>query len=155
MIDCKDGIWCGTQEPCTTYIVSNKRWTLAAFEGNHTIIKQPCLVPDYSCRRLSFFLFFFLHWLSSPFFFSLPPIRNSDPGSHSRLISPPPTTVRALHFYRQMISALSSVVDSRRIVFTLPTLGALSSSSFCCIFANQFEMSPRQDSNSRANTYYW
>ena len=30
--------------------------------------------------------------------------------------SPLPTTVRALHFYREKISALSSLVDSRRIV---------------------------------------
>ena len=27
----------------------------------------------------------------------LPPSRNSDPGSHNRLVSPPPTTIRALH----------------------------------------------------------
>ena len=34
--------------------------------------------------------------------------------------SPPlPTTVRALHFYREKISALSSLVDSRRIVLAL------------------------------------
>ena len=33
--------------------------------------------------------------------FSLPPNRSSDPGLHSRLISPLPTTVRALHFYRE------------------------------------------------------
>ena len=33
--------------------------------------------------------------------------------------SPPlPTAVRALHFYREKISALSSLVDSRRIVLT-------------------------------------
>ena len=33
--------------------------------------------------------------------------------------SPPlPTTVRALHFYRDSISAFSSLVDSRRIVLT-------------------------------------
>ena len=60
--------------------------------------------------------------LSSPFIFSLPPInsRNSDLGSHSRLFFPPlPTrTVRALHFYRGNILALSSLVGSRRIVLT-------------------------------------
>ena len=33
--------------------------------------------------------------------------------------SPPlPTTVRALHFYREKISAFASLVDSRRIVLT-------------------------------------
>ena len=64
-------------------------------------------------------LFFFsIPFIISPFCFSLPPSRNSDPGSHSRLLSPLPTTVRALHFYRENISALSSLVDSRRIVLT-------------------------------------
>ena len=48
---------------------------------------------------------------------------------HSRLVYPIPTrTVRALHFYRDKASALSSLVDSRRNVATttavLPTLGA-------------------------------
>ena len=44
----------------------------------------------------------------------------------SRLFFPLPTNnVRALHFYREKISALSSLVDSRRIVL-LPALGALS-----------------------------
>ena len=60
--------------------------------------------------------------------FSLPPSSNSDPGSHSRLFSPLPTTVRALHFYREKISELSSLVDSRRIVpyprYTLSALDA-------------------------------
>ena len=41
--------------------------------------------------------------------------------------SPPlPTTVGALHSYRENISALSSLVDSRRIVLTYAR-GALSS----------------------------
>ena len=39
--------------------------------------------------------------------YSLPPSRNSDPGSHSRIFSQPPITVRALQFYREKISALS------------------------------------------------
>ena len=43
---------------------------------------------------------------------------NSDPGSHSRLFSPLPTTVRAFHFCREMASALSSLVDLRRITPT-------------------------------------
>ena len=53
----------------------------------------------------------------------LPPSRNSDPGSHSRL-SPLPTInmvrVRALRFHRETASALSSLVDSRRIVTIHP-----------------------------------
>ena len=61
--------------------------------------------------------------LSSPFY-SLSPSRNSDAGSHSRLFSPLPTTVRALHLFRENISALLS---STRAELCLPTLGALSS----------------------------
>ena len=63
------------------------------------------------------FFFFPSHLLSSPFLlFSLlvvTQIRGHIAGS-----SPPlPTTVRALHFFRE-ISALSSLVDSRRIELT-------------------------------------
>ena len=52
----------------------------------------------YILLGLYFFLFFPSHLLFLPFFFSLPPSRNSDPGSHGRLLSPLPATVRALHF---------------------------------------------------------
>ena len=82
-----------------------------------------------------FFLFFFpypIHYLRSPF--SLPPIdsRNSDPGSHGRFFSLL-TAVRALYFYREKIWALSSLVDSRRIVPT-HARGALSSWPFFPFF---------------------
>ena len=50
-----------------------------------------------------------------------------DPGLHSRLFSPLHTTVRALHFYRQKTSALSSLVDPSRNVLTRATVSALSS----------------------------
>ena len=56
--------------------------------------------------------------------------RNSDPGSHIIVVgsSPPlPTTVRAVHFYLQKGSALSSHVESRRIVLTHAITGALDS----------------------------
>ena len=46
--------------------------------------------------------FFPSHIITSPFcILSLLRSRNSDAGSHSRLFSPLPTTVRALHFYRE------------------------------------------------------
>ena len=48
----------------------------------------------------------------------LPPSRTSDPGSHNRLFHLPPATVHALIFYLDKGSALSSAVDSRRIVPT-------------------------------------
>ena len=71
---------------------------------------------------LLLFLFPSSHLLFSPFFFSLPPIilivvtqiRGHIAGSSLPL----PITVRALHSYREKISALSSLVDSRRIVLT-------------------------------------
>ena len=70
---------------------------------------------EMGTRYLSFFFFFFsfLFFFSSiPFIisplYSLPPSRNSDPGSRNRLFSPLPTAVRVLHFNREKISAISS-----------------------------------------------
>ena len=57
--------------------------------------------------------------------FSLPPSRNSDPGSHSRLFSPFPTTVCAFFFYREKTSA--PLPSSTRVKLCLPTLRAFSS----------------------------
>ena len=55
----------------------------------------------------------------------LPLSRNSDQGSHkARLFS---TTVRALYFYREKDSALSTLVHSRRIVPAHAIIGALDS----------------------------
>ena len=83
--------------------------------------------------------------MSSPFFLSLVPSRNSDPGSHSRLFCP-----LAFFFARRFQLFLPS---STRVEVYLPTLGALSSFlSFFFIFANNFKISPRRDSNSRTNT---
>ena len=96
--------------------------------------------------------------LSSPFFpvvfallFSLPPSRDSDPGSPSRLFFSLPTTVRALQFYREKISALPS---STRVELCLPLLLLIGASrSFSLFFfANKFTISLRRDSSSRTNT---
>ena len=64
--------------------------------------------------------------------------RNSDPGHIAGSSPPLPTTFRALHSYREKISPLSSLVDSRRIVLMIPTIfiGALSSPSFL-VFAKK------------------
>ena len=56
-------------------------------------------------------LFIYIYLFSIPFvvfalLFSLPPSRNSELGSHSRLFSFPPTTVRALHFLSDETSAV-------------------------------------------------
>ena len=75
--------------------------------------------------RVCFVFFFPSHLLSTPFYspslLVVTQIRGHIAGSSPPLL----TTVRALHFYREKISAISSLVDSRRIV--LSTLGALSS----------------------------
>ena len=71
-------------------------------------------------RRTTSFFVPSCHLLSSPFFFSLPPInsRITQTRGIAGSSSPVPTTVRALHFYLEKISALSSLVNSRRIVLT-------------------------------------
>ena len=72
-------------------------------------------------RTPSSFPFFFPHpvyylRLSIPYLVS--PSRNSDPGPHCRLFSPPTHDGSCLAFFREKISALSSLVDSHRIVVT-------------------------------------
>ena len=76
-----------------------------------------------NARGAGIFCLFSSLLLSSPFFFLsllvVTQIRGHIAGS-----SPPlPTTVRALHFYREKISALSSLVDSRRIVPLISSTG--------------------------------
>ena len=94
----------------------------------------------YSATTFFFLLFFPSHLLSSPFLV-VTQIRGHIAGS-----SPPlPTTVRALHFYRENISALSSLVDSRRIVLTDARRSQQLILFF--IFATKFEVWPRRDSN--------
>ena len=66
--------------------------------------------------------------------------------------SPPiPTTVRALHFYRDNTSALSSRVDSHRIVLTHARRSQQLILILYVYIANKFKISPRRDSNSRTN----
>ena len=69
------------------------------------------LLPSFIFFCIPFIIFALL----SP---SLPVVRSSDPGSHSELFSPLPTTVRAFISYREKNSAFPSLVDSRRIVRT-------------------------------------
>ena len=97
------------------------------------------------------------HWLSSPFF-SLPPSRNSDPGSHGRLFPPPPSPLRfvpCVFIPRRLQLFLPSSTLFR---LCLPTLPVLSSwyrfllFFLCFFFANKFNISPRRDSNSRTNS---
>ena len=94
--------------------------------------RQRCILTSCT-RRIALFknsfrnpiqpgiLFYFIFLFSIPLIIfallsSLPPSRNSDPGSHSRLLSPPTHygSCRALN--REKISDLSSLVDLRRMV---------------------------------------
>ena len=73
---------------------------------------------------IAILFFFSYYFFAVPFIIyavlvSLPPvvvtqIRDHIYTSTSRLFFPPAATVRALHFYREKISALSSLVDSPR-----------------------------------------
>ena len=70
------------------------------------------------CSRMDFLSFFF-----HPIYYLRPSILSllvvTQIRGHIAGSSPPlPTTVRGLHFCREKISALSSLVDSRRIVLT-------------------------------------
>ena len=66
---------------------------------------------DFFC----YFYFFSIPFIIFALLFCLPPSRNSDPGSHSRLFSPPTHYGSCLAFFSRKISADSSLVDSRRI----------------------------------------
>ena len=99
----------------------------------------------------SFFFSFFFH----PIYYLRPSILSllfvTQIRGHIAGSSPPlPTTVSALYFYREKISALSSLVDSSRIVLT----HARCSQQLILFyfFENKFKISPRRDSNSRTNT---
>ena len=101
-------------------------------------------------KRTVFCLFFSIPFIIFALLFSLPPSRNSDPESHSRLFPPTHCGSCLAFFSREDFS--SSLGDSRRIVLA-HTLGALNNCwSFFFFFANKFNISPRRDSNSRTNT---
>ena len=86
----------------------------------HTTTSIRTYVRTYVRTYFFFFSHTWYHLLSSPIFFSLPPTRNSDPGSHCRLFSPPPATARAFIFIaRRFLRFLSS---STRIELCLHTL---------------------------------
>ena len=97
------------------------------------------------------FLFFFppISFIIFALLFSLPPITQIR-GRIASSFPPLPTTVRSLHFYREKNPALSSLVDSHRIVLT----HARRSQQLILFFTlvNNFKISPRRDSNSRINT---
>ena len=80
------------------------------------VFRFVCFLLVMFCFCFSFFVFFLSHSLSSPFY-SLPPSRNSDPGSHSRLF-PPPTHYGSCLAFLSREDFSSSLVDSRRIVLT-------------------------------------
>ena len=89
--------------------------------------------------------------LLTPPFFSLPPGRNSDPGSHSRLFFPPTHYGSCLAFLsREYFS--SSLVDLRRIVLTHARRSQQLALFFFFFLQIYFKISPRRDSNSRTNT---
>ena len=87
-------------------------------------IHTPATYPD-NLFFLFFSFFYTSHVLPSPFC-SLSHLysRNSDPGSHPKLFSLLPTTVRASHFFIAGRFQLF-VSSSTRVELCLPTLGAL------------------------------
>ena len=104
---------------------------LLGFQRSHCIRKAELLVvATYLCTpgviqtgqirsMISYMQLFFFppDLLTSPFLLTLPSSRNSDPGSHCRL-PPHPLYGTCLHIYREKGPSLSSLVNSRRIVYT-------------------------------------
>ena len=76
----------------------------------------------YGCMYVFVLFCFVLFFFPYPFYYLRPSVLSllvvTQIRGHIAVSSPLPTTVRALHFYREKISALSSLVDSRRIVLT-------------------------------------
>ena len=73
----------------------------------------------FSVFHFSFFFFFSIPFILSSPFYSLSLLVVTQIRGHTAGSAPPlPATVRGLHFYHEKISALSSLVDSRRIVLT-------------------------------------
>ena len=99
-------------------------------------------------RGLDFILIFHPIYYLRPSFLSL--LVATQIRGHTADSSPPlPTAVRDLRFYRDKISALSSLVDSRRIVLIRARRSQQLILLFITIFANK---SRRWDSISRTNT---
>ena len=97
----------------------------------------------------SSFSFFLIPFIIFALLLSLPPSLNSDPGSHSRLFSPLPTTVCALHFIARRFQLF--LPSSTRVELCLPTLGALSSRSFFLIHPKK-EKRTNQTQNKKQKT---
>lgn len=70
----------------------------------------------------SFFVLFSVPFIFFVLLFSLPPGRNSGPGSLTRLSSPLPTAIRALYLYCETSSAHYFPVKARRIVPNPPAM---------------------------------
>ena len=120
-----------------------KKNTLQLVIINRTYLVHPIPIPWPALIYTYIHFFFPSHLLSSPFYYLsrlvVTQIRGHIAGS-----SPPlTTTVRALHFYREKISALSSLVNSRRIVLTHARCSQQFDHFF--VFANNFKISPRQE----------
>ena len=86
------------------------------------------------CFVLFCFVFFSLSLLLSSPFCSLPPSRNSDPGSHSSLF--PPTHYGSCLAFLSQENFSPFFPFSTRVELHVPTLSALNSGSFFCAQIN-------------------
>ena len=85
----------------------------ALMEGGQNLTADST-TSSFFCTWCDFY-FFPSNLLSSPFLLLLPPSRISDPGSHNRLFPLPTTACVPCIFFYEKGSALSFLVDSRRI----------------------------------------
>ena len=118
--------WCLTRA-----LISTNKAGITAFDVRIIAIR---LVDEWTCtsntswsKRFLFYLFLFFPIPVSIFalLFSLPPSRNSDPGSHRRLFIPRYPLRFVPYIFIAIIFQLF-LPSSTRVELCLPTLGALS-----------------------------
>ena len=122
------------------------------------VIRGEIVVMQVSPWFNFFLLFFPIPFMNLALVFSLPPSRNSDPGSQSSLFSPPTHYGSCLailsredfrYFLPRRLASNCAYAHPRRSQQFLILFF-----SFSSFFANKFKISPRRDSNSRTNTNY-
>lgn len=112
------------------------------------------LILSHGLMRIRLFYFFHPIYYLHPYFLtpsSLSAVVTQIRGLvHSRRFSPPPhyTTVHALRFYRENTSAISSLVDLRRIAHTHVTRSHQLVPFFFVLLINRLKIPPLRESNS-------
>ena len=127
----------GFPQPASTY-PQHRSSSTSNRSSNSTIINIPILHPYITAVRVvvqaNLLLFFPIPFYCLRPSFSLPPSRNSDPGSHHVAGSSPPSPLRSMPciFIARRFQLFPP--SSTCVELCLPTLGILSNCCCCCCF---------------------